>query len=334
MSQGIVIAGTGAVSAAGWGTAALLETLAAGALPSVSPLERGVVETPVRRVPESAAAVPKAGRLRRASPISKFAAAAALEALGPERLERSLAGGLRIGVLYTLMNGCVNYSNRFFGEVLQDPSVASPILFPETVFNAPGSHLSSMLGSTAPNDTLIGDGAEFFTSLEIAAEWISSGEVDGCLVVGSEEIDWLSAEALRFYSRNYVPAEGAGALYLERGEGPVNLLHVPDPVPFSAEPDRVAAARRLREAFGPLDGALLVDGCCGVARYDAAERAAWADWNGERLSPRTILGEMLGASAAVQCVVAAEAVKAGRTARAVVTALGGNEQAAGALFGR
>jgi hypothetical protein len=233
------------------------------------------------------------------------------------------------------MNGCVNYSNRFYGEVLNDPSIASPILFPETVFNAPSSHLSAMLGSTSPNDTLIGDGAEFFTGLELAAEWITRGEVDGCVVVGNEEIDWLCAEALRFYSRGYLSSEGASAIYLEAGDRGPGLLQVPDPQTFSGSRQRIDAAIRLRRELEASDDGwtLLMDGRCGVSKHDHPENLAWANWQGPRLSPRRIIGESLGASAAFQCVMAVEEIRSGNCLQAIVTSVGGNEQAGGALFG-
>lgn len=338
MSTRISIAGIGAVSAAGWGVQALCEAVGLERKIEPSMLVResfGVtVSTPVLRVPEAGANVPKFARLRRASAISKYAAAAVVEAVPADRMAASLAGEFRIGVITTLMNGCVNYSNRFYGEVLNDPSIASPILFPETVFNAPSSHLSAMLGSTSPNDTLIGDGAEFFTGLELAAEWIARGEVDGCVVVGDEEIDWLSAEALRFYSRDYLPSEGAGVLYLEAGESGPQLLHVPDPETFSGSRERIRAAARLRKQLITDHEAksLLVDGCCDVVKHDLPENLAWADWQGARISPRRIVGESLGASAALQCVVAVAALRTREYATALVTSIGGNEQAAGAVF--
>ncbi|MEI7927846.1 MAG: hypothetical protein WCH40_04790 [Verrucomicrobiales bacterium] len=339
MSAGISVVGIGAVSAAGWGVQALCEAVRSGAEIERSILTREsfgeTVNTPVLRVPEPGANVPKFPRLRRASPISKYAAAAVIEAVPAERLASSLAGEFRIGVITTLMNGCVIYSNRFYREVLNDPGIASPILFPETVFNAPSSHLSALLGSTSPNDTLIGDGAEFFTGLELAAEWIGRGEVDGCIVVGNEEIDWLSSEALRFYSRDYVPSEGAAALYLEAGDHGPQLLQVPDPLTFSGARARVDAARQLRVALDANDDGrtLLVDGRCGVLKHDQPENLAWVDWQGLKFSPRRIIGESLGASAAFQCAVAIDAIRSGQFERAVVTSVGGNEQAAGAVFG-
>lgn len=333
----LAITGTGAVTPAGWGVGPMMSALAAGNTITPSVLEREAggrkITTPVLRVPTEGATTPKHPRLRRTSPISKFAAAAALEALGEERLAR-IADGLRVGVIFTLTNGCVNYSNRFFGEVLADPTVASPILFPETVFNAPSSHLSAMIGSTSPNDSLIGDASGFLTGMDLAAEWIERGDVDGCLVVASEEIDWLSAEGLCLYSRSYFPSEGAGAIYLEAADGPAIIRHLPDPVPYNAC-GKTNAADRLREKLGANgdETTLLVDGLCGISRFDAPEAAAWSAWAGTRWSPKKIIGESIGASAAFQVIAAVEALKSGAFREAVVSSIGANQQAAGVLLG-
>ena len=333
------VTGTGAVSPAGWGAAALVAAVKAGDRLAEGVIERdnagATVCSRVLRVPKPVdrSVLPKHPRLRRSSPIGRFAAAAAVEALGAERMAAVADGELRIGVLCTLLNGCVNYSNRFFGEVLADPSLASPILFPETVFNAPSSHLSALLGSTGPNDSLLGDSAVFLPALEVAAEWIGRSEVDGCLVVGAEESDWLSSEGLACYSREYVASEGAGAVFLEsaNGGGP-RLVSVPDVVGFAA--GREAAARVLREELAVTDdgATLLVDGRAGVARWDRPEEKAWAGWSGPRYSPRRILGEGMGVSAAWQMVLAVEALRRGEARRAVVSAVGGNQQAAGAVI--
>ena len=332
------ITGNGAVSPAGWGVAAMMNALSAGEQLKPVLLERATsgisIQTPVLRVPAENATTPKFARLRRASPISKFAAAAVMEALGETRLAAIAAGELRVGVIFTLINGCVNYSNRFFGEVLADPAMASPILFPETVFNAPSSHISAMIGSSSPNDSLIADSSGLFSGIDLAAEWIERGDVDGCLIVASEEIDWLSAEGLCLYSKRYLPAEGAGAIYLEPGDGPVKLLQLPDPVSYAGR-SRMAAAREVREQLEVVnhEQALLIDGRAGIRRYDQAETSAWSDWTGPRWSPRMILGEAMGASAALQIVAAVEALKSGSFDRVIVTTTGGNQHAAGLMLG-
>ncbi|MCU0776184.1 MAG: hypothetical protein MUF86_00765 [Akkermansiaceae bacterium] len=337
MSAGLAITGTGAVTSAGWGVAAMMEALDSAAVIPVSLLERAlgdsVVQTPVRRVPLAAANTPKSARLRRVSPISRFAAAAAMEALGAERAAESLAGRLRVGVIFTLTNGCVNYSNRFFGEVLADPALASPILFPETVFNAPSSHISAMIGSGSPNDTMLGDESAYLTGIDLAAEWIARGDVDGCLVIGAEETDWLSAEALCLYSKDHVPSEGAGAIYLEPGAWPVRIHHLPDPVPYPFR-GRIAAARDIRQALPADDDGqtVLVDSRAGVWRSDRAETLAWRAWSGPRWSPKRVLGDSMGAACALQVVAAVEALKSGVFTQAVVSATGSNQQAAGMVL--
>src|SRR4029079_15259432 len=122
-------------------------------------------------------------RLRRSSPISHFVVGAALEALGTDAPAVS-AGPLRLGIVLWGMSGCVNYSRRFYDEVLKDPATAIPLVFPETVFNAPASHLAALLGTTAVNYTLVGDPGTFLQGLALAADWLSAKRVDGCLVVG------------------------------------------------------------------------------------------------------------------------------------------------------
>ena len=90
-----------------------------------------------------------------------------------------------------MLAGLVTYSRRFYEEVLRDPATASPLIFPETVFNAPASHLAAYLGSTAPNCTLVGDDGMFLQGLALAAQWLMEDEIDGCVVIGAEELDWL-----------------------------------------------------------------------------------------------------------------------------------------------
>ncbi|MEP4076787.1 beta-ketoacyl synthase N-terminal-like domain-containing protein [Haloferula sp.] len=337
----ITISGVGAVSPAGWGVDALMEFLRSGSKAECSSVEREtsdgrVISSSVARVPKltDKSRLPRNPRLRRTSPIGKFAASAAFEALGADRLAAAQTGEIRVSVICSLMNGCVNYSNRFYGEVLHDPSFASPILFPETVYNAPSSHLSAILGSMAPNDTLVGDGAEIFTALELATEWLERGDCDLCVVVAPEEIDWLSAEAVGLRSKEMVPSEGAGAVVLERdGDGPV-LLAIPDPVTYAEVPNRVAALKRLRAELSDDDGqTLLADGRIGVSGIDATEDAVFFDWNGPRVSTKAQLGDALGASASLQLVAAVAMLDAGAAEKAIVTSVGGNEQVAGCALG-
>jgi 3-oxoacyl-(acyl-carrier-protein) synthase len=108
----------------------------------------------------------------------------------------------------------VQYSRRFYAEVLQDPKTASPILFPETVFNAPSSHLSALLASPAANYTLVGDYHCFTDGLDLARFWLITGRAEEVLLVAAEELDWLSAEAIQLLDPTTPLTEGAVALLL------------------------------------------------------------------------------------------------------------------------
>ena len=337
----ILVTGTGAVSPAGWGLPALAKAVASGQRVATSMIEREaetgeIIKSEVAKVPDlpDRSLLPRSPRLRRSSPVSRFAAAAVLEALGRERFDAIVQGELRAGVVCTMMNGCVNYSNRFYREVLDDPSTASPIIFPETVYNAPSSHISAMLQSSAPNDTLVGDGAEWFEGLELAAEWLDRGDCDLCLLLTSEEVDWLSAEAMGYYSSSMLPAEGAAALVLEKsGDGP-RLLAVPDSANYAWFPSRTEAMAEVWNDLSPADDGHTVwsDGCMGVPRYDVPEEKI--PWSGPRFSTRKVIGESLGASAGLQTVAALEWMRSNHADRAVITSAGGNESAAGAMFGK
>jgi hypothetical protein len=274
-------------------------------------------------------------RLRRSSPISQFAVASALEALGPD-LPKIGGGKIRLGIVLCVMSGCVNYSRRFYDEVLRDPATASPLVFPETVFNAPGSHLAALLGTTAINYTLVGDPGTFVQGLALAAEWLDQEMVDGCLVVGSEEMDWLTADAFRMFNRRLVLSDGAGALYLRREPTPagrVELTAVTDAHLFS---DRAGRARAVRKTASQLRAgvqeALLCDGRLDLLLLDSAENEIWGDWPGTRLSPKAILGEGLMAASAWQCVAAVDALRRGAAREALVNVAGCNQQVIGAKF--
>jgi 3-oxoacyl-(acyl-carrier-protein) synthase len=326
----VVIGGIGAVSPAGWGVKALRDAIACGTAGPVQKLERPGLNRPldVRLVPAPAErpACFQHPRLRRASAITRFAVSAGLEALGKNDIPR-------LGIITCVMSGCVQYSRRFYHEVLENPAAASPLLFPETVFNAPGSHLGSVLGNISINYTMVGDPGTFLQGLALGATWIAAGRLDGCLVVGAEEADWVTSESFRMFDKGFLLAEGAGAVYLRkpRQESEVTLECVTDSHIYSNR-SRADAAKAMRSQL-PKTG-VLVDGIQGMQRYDRPEKEAWSNWNGERLSPKSVLGEGLMAASPWQCITAIDALQQGRCSSAIVSVVGCNQQAIGAAFAR
>jgi hypothetical protein len=275
-------------------------------------------------------------RLRRTSPITQYAAAAASEALA--RLQAKPDPGRRLGLIACFQSGCVQYSCRFFEETLKDPATASPLVFPETVFAAPTSHLAALLGQTRLGCSLVGDPACFLQGMALAADWLNAKQADACLVVGAEESHWLLADALRLFQNPAVIGSGAGAICLSLNSQlsiGAELNAITDAHTFSARMNRAEAACRMRSQLPPASELeLLCDGLADSARADKPERSAWQDWPGSRLSPKRILGEGLVAAAAWQCVVAADAVARGEFPAANVSVVGCNQQAIGARFVR
>jgi len=257
-----------------------------------------------------------------------------LEALGTAQ-DLVLQKSLRLGIILCVMSGCVNYSRRFYDETLKNPATASPLVFPETVFNAPASHLAALLGATTINYTLVGDPSVFLQGLSLAGEWLLEERVDGCLVIGSEELDWMTAEAFSIFQRNVIVSDGAAALYLgTQGPGALaRIQSVTEPYLFSKRQTRAEAARRARTELGPTQSdELLCDGLVGDLPIDEAERTTWEDWTNGRMSPKSVLGEGLAASSAWQCVAAVDAIQQARFKSAIVSVVGCNQQAIAARF--
>ena len=335
----VFVAGIGAVSPAGWGVEHLCQAVARDEpIPPAQLIRPGWdVLLRARQVPppQPRPAFLAHPRLRRTSPIAQFAVGAALEALG-EDATRVSGGSRRLGLILCVMTGCVIYSRRFYDEVWKAPATASPLVFPETVFNSPASHLAALLGTAAINYTLVGDPGTFLQGLALAADWLASGHVEGCLVVGAEEGDWLLADAFRHFARRVILGEGAGAVHLRRapvGRATVRLQAITSPHLFLPDQPRIAAAQKMRTELGPCQsGDLLVGGTQDCPRYDAAELAAWRDWAGPRLVPKRVLGEGLSAASAWQCVLAIDALQQGRCRAATVSVVGCNQQAIGARF--
>jgi hypothetical protein len=335
--SGVYVCGLGAVSPAGWGISAMREALSKGEPLPTQPLERPGGQKPLRARPVPNPAVRPAflahPRLRRTSAITHYATAAALEAL--TRVPACRNEGFRLGLVVSLQTGCVHYCCRFYDETLRDPATASPLLFPETVFAAPASHVATFLANVSLAYTLVGDPSSFLQAMALGVQWLKEKRVDACLILGAEEHHWILADALWHLDRPAVITGGAGALCLScdpQLSAGVQLAAITDPHTYSARWPRTRSARAMRAQLGGAHSDLLCDGLGGSLRADAPEAAAWSDWTGPRLSLKRILGEGLMATAAWQCVAACDTVAGGVYPASNVSLVGGNQQAIGARF--
>ena len=73
-------------------------------------------------------------------------AAAGFDALGDAGLKPGIGLGTTTAVVFAICSGGVNYTRRFYHEIVTlGARGASPLLFPETVYNAAASHLAALL---------------------------------------------------------------------------------------------------------------------------------------------------------------------------------------------
>src|SRR5213596_4004808 len=196
----LAIAGMGWVTPLGSGVDSVWERLLQGHEASATTISEPFSEQSYSafRVSESVMAGFSYPRLRRASVISRVAAAAGLEALRAAGVELNSQNAERTALIFAISNGGVIYTKRFYRDIVGGGAQsASPLLFPETVFNAPASHLAAILGITGATYTLVSDSAAGLLAIKMAEDLMTNEALDYCLVVGAEEADWLLCDAYR-----------------------------------------------------------------------------------------------------------------------------------------
>src|SRR5213082_2392815 len=236
----LAIAGMGWVTPLGNGVHAVWERLLRGDEASATPISEQFADRSYSafRVPESAVTGLAHPRLRRASVISRFAATAGLGALQAAGVKVDSQNAGRIALVFAISNGSVIYTKRFYRDIVESGAQsARPLFFPETVFNAPASHLAAILGITGATYTLVGDSAVGLLAIRMAEDLMTNDSLDYCLVVGAEEVDWLLCDAYRRWrllrlappvepfnktARGMILSEGAGAVLLSR-TGPIMI---------------------------------------------------------------------------------------------------------------
>ena len=275
-------------------------------------------------------------RLRRSSAISLFAVAAGLAALEDAGLKMTPELAARTAVVFAISDGGVLYTRKYYEQIVkQGANAASPLLFPETVYNAPASHLAALLGIDGASYTLVGDASIGLTALHFAAQLLALGGIDQCVVVGAEECDWILCEAYADWRLARTPlAEGAAAVVLRR-DGRWKL-HTHPGAPFVRQRDASAALGRVLADFSSEAPEEVVVSSANRSFVDRAEAQALAGRAGavRRFAPKTSFGEAPGASALLQVVTAALALEKLQLTRALVPVIGWNQQAAAVLVGR
>lgn len=314
MMAAMSIESIGLATPLGRDPARILDAVLADNPPLTSPLRNpfGEHSFPTVRVdPSIVDDVARLPRLRRAGAISHFAVAAGLDAM--KRAGRE-PGDDRLALVFATTNGGVVHTRRFFEDIAAASTQSgSPILFPETVYNAPASHIAAALGITGTVTTLVNDSTAGLDAIAAAAELLASDACDRCLVVAAEEADWVVCEACATWGL----ADPASAPF---GEGAAALLMSRDGPGISVSPAlEVTAFRSLGEAAAnfaritPCSFDLVASSASG-RRFDAAEDFALPGCR--KIELKRVLGEAFAASALMQVALATQMIEEGQSALA------------------
>jgi 3-oxoacyl-(acyl-carrier-protein) synthase len=315
MKTDLAIIGQGAVTPAGVGLKALLTgqpaphaTASLGDPKKTWPVLRVDLKDP------ALARWQQQPRLRRASPLTFFLVEACDQALrGSTAADRAATG-----LIVALSAGCLVYSRRFYeGIVRQGARAASPALFPETVFNSPGSHVASVLGLDGAAYALVGDEASWAAALKTAAVWLARGRVAQVLVLGVEEFDPLVLDAYRSArwlgrtGSGFLTSEGAAAVLLRAAQtgDTSRITRVKEGLPYRT---RAEAAHAAADLLRDVDPALPCFRSAAHNWFAPHEKSALRHRATFPATPAPYLGEALTASASWNTVRALATQPAGR----------------------
>jgi 3-oxoacyl-(acyl-carrier-protein) synthase len=322
MSLGI--AGMGWVTPLGSGLSGVWQRLLNGETASVQSISSSLGRA-YSVFPVPAERPPAHPRLRRASAISRFAVVAGLAALEDAKLKLDAETATRTALIFAVSNGGVIYTKRFYHEIVESGAqAASPLLFPETVFNAPASHMAAILGITGASYTLVGDGAVGILALKMAEDLMETETLDRCLVIGAEETDWLLCDAYRKWRllrlappiepfkqppRGTILSEGAGAVLLSRN-GSVQLEKIAAGTNFWKQGEAGDSVEKIFTELCEEEIDLVVASANGTF-IDAAERAAvLRNCPSARVyAMKGALGESVGASSLWQTICGAQSLR-------------------------
>jgi len=256
---------------------------------------------------------------RRLSRLSQLAVAASIEAVRDSGLEINDSNRHRIGTVFGTAFGSTEQTEAFFLSLLEHgPQSAEPFLFPDTVPNAPASHVAMYHRLQGPNCTLCHGHLSGECALAYAAMLLEQGQADAVVVGGVDELSPIlfhSLSALRALKPlrhmgplppNQIPTgkgiilgEGATCMVLERAD---------------------LAAERAKTAYGSLlaiklGGAAAMRGHYHTDGGDVAEAMAKAlDESGLQASEIDLIGLAANGTAELESAEARALEQVGGTA--------------------
>jgi len=221
----IVVTGLGAISPAGVGLDPLRQVLGSGesALRPIPPeLAGGEGFLWGRAEGFKASDFMSPLKARKLDRCSQFAVVATGMALKDAGLSPADFGAPRVGIVLGCGFGGIANSEEFLrGYMTSGAEGMVPMLFPNSVPNAPASNASIEYGMKGPNVTFVQRFCSAEAAFQMACRFLEEDRADIMLTGGADELDPFMIEAFRDMGqlRRFADgfSEGAGILVLEKG---------------------------------------------------------------------------------------------------------------------
>ncbi|MBI5047547.1 MAG: hypothetical protein HZB54_01160 [Deltaproteobacteria bacterium] len=172
-------------------------------------------------------------RFRRVANISKYSLASSKLAVDDAGLDSNKWDGIKVGLVVGVTHGAINYTREFHAAMVKDgPAAVSPMLFSDSVLNAPAGNVSIAFNIKGAAHTIIGGMPTGLDAIAYAIKIMQSNNLDMCIAGGTEEIDSIvfdSYARLRLLSPNSGKPEGIKPFGIDRngfvvGEGACMLV--------------------------------------------------------------------------------------------------------------
>lgn len=204
---------------------------------------------------------------RRLCRQSRLAVAASIEALQDSGLKITDQNRHRIGVIFGTAFGSTEQTDAFFVSLLDHgPQAAEPILFPDTVPNAPASHVAIYHQLQGPNSTFCQNHLSGECALAYGLSLLEQDQADVVLVGGVDELSGIlfhsfdSVYALKPIhqdetlqpkqfptGKGFILGEGATCMVLEQAD---------------------LATKRQKKSYGTILSLTLTSGVVAQAHYE------------------------------------------------------------------
>ena len=285
-------------------------------------------------------------KFKRTPKCNQMALIAAEQAINESHLPLATEAD-SVGVFYCTDHGPEEQTCRYLDALfLKSPRLVSPLLFQNTTFAAGAGELSLHYQIKGPSYTVTTGFHSFYLAIDLARMAIDTGRIRYALIVGTDELTTVQFRALvklglAAHQANglngvgtgngFIPAEGAAAIILESGHTAVaRNIHPMAKISgigtgHDAQKARQAAAngsglqhavrRALNEAgcqTHEIDAVFL--SASGFEQLDSAELQAMATvgFNSSGTcytAIKSLVGESHAASAAIQLIIALDALK-------------------------